>query len=118
MIDSVIVEPTRSTKATVIWLHGLGASGHDFEPVLPLLGLDTSVIRFIFPNAPQIPVTVNGGVMMPAWYDIVHVDIDRTIDLAGIRASADRVDAIIQSQIEIACQEIKDTVIHELWPDM
>lgn len=100
MLDAVFVEPSQTADSAVIWLHGLGASGHDFEPVLPLLELDSQTTRFIFPHAPQIPVTVNGGISMPAWYDIEHMDIDRTIDVSGISRSADRVDAIVQTQID------------------
>lgn len=98
MFDAVIVEPQRPADSAVIWLHGLGASGHDFEPAIPLLGLNTAT-RFIFPHAPQIPVTVNGGMVMPAWYDIEHMDIERTIDVAGIQQSADLVDHIITAQL-------------------
>lgn len=98
MFDAVIVEPNAPADSAVIWLHGLGASGHDFEPAIPLLGL-TSATRFIFPHAPEIPVTVNGGMAMPAWYDIEHMDIERTIDVAGIQQSADRVDRIVAAQI-------------------
>ena len=100
MFDAVVVEPTQLADSAVIWLHGLGASGHDFEPALPLLGLQSTATRFIFPHAPQIPVTVNGGMVMPAWYDIEHMDIDRTIDVRGISQSADRVDAIVQAQVD------------------
>ena len=100
MFDAVVVEPTQPADSAVIWLHGLGASGHDFEPALPLLGLQSTATRFIFPHAPQIPVTVNGGMVMPAWYDIEHMDIDRTIDVRGISQSADRVDAIVQAQVD------------------
>ena len=100
MLDAVVVEPSQTADSAVIWLHGLGASGHDFEPVLPLLELDSQTTRFIFPHAPQIPVTVNGGISMPAWYDIEHMDIDRTIDVSGISRSADRVDAIIQTLMD------------------
>ena len=100
MLDAVVVEPSQTADSAVIWLHGLGASGHDFEPVLPLLELDSQTTRFIFPHAPQIPVTVNGGISMPAWYDIEHMDIDRTIDVSGISRSADRVDAIVQTQMD------------------
>ncbi len=100
MLDAVVVEPLQSADSAVIWLHGLGASGHDFEPVLPLLELDSQTTRFIFPHAPEIPVTVNGGISMPAWYDIEHMDIDRTIDVHGISRSADRVDAIVQTQMD------------------
>ena len=99
MFDAVVLEPSQTADSAVIWLHGLGASGHDFEPVLPLLELDSQTTRFIFPHAPAIPVTVNGGISMPAWYDIEHMDIDRTIDVHGISRSADRVDAIVQTQI-------------------
>ena len=100
MLDAVVVEPSQTADSAVIWLHGLGASGHDFEPVLPLLELDSQTTRFIFPHAPQIPVTVNGGISMPAWYDIEHMDIDRTIDISGISRSADRVDAIVQTLMD------------------
>ena len=100
MFDAVVVEPSQTADSAIIWLHGLGASGHDFEPVLPLLELDSQTTRFIFPHAPEIPVTVNGGISMPAWYDIEHMDIDRTIDVSGISRSADRVDAIVQTQMD------------------
>ena len=100
MFDAVVVEPTQPADSAVIWLHGLGASGHDFEPALPLLGLENQATRFIFPHAPAIPVTVNGGMVMPAWYDIEHMDIDRTIDVRGISESADRIDTIVRTQIE------------------
>ncbi len=99
MFDSVIVEPKRNARSAVIWLHGLGASGHDFKSIVPLIDPDISSIRFIFPNATRIPITVNGGMVMPAWYDIKYIDIDRTIDVPGISASANRIDAIIQDQI-------------------
>lgn len=69
---SVVVEPTEEHLNTVIWLHGLGASGHDFEPVVPLLGCPNT--RFVFPHAPEMPVTINMGMVMPAWYDIKTLD--------------------------------------------
>ena len=100
MFDAVILEPTHPADSAIIWLHGLGASGHDFEPALPLLKLDSQATRFILPHAPQSPVTANGGMVMPAWYDIEHMDINRTIDVDGIAQSADRIDAIIQRQID------------------
>lgn len=100
MFDAVIKEPTHPADSAVIWLHGLGASGHDFEPALPLLKLDGQTTRFIFPHAPRIPMTANGGMVIPAWYDIEHMDINRTIDVDGIRQSADRIDVIIQRQID------------------
>lgn len=78
-------------------MHGLGADGSDFEPIVPYLGLDPSVpVRFIFPNAPQIPVTCNGGYVMPAWYDIISLAPDsREIDEAGLLVSRDTIAGLI-----------------------
>jgi phospholipase/carboxylesterase len=87
--------------ASVIWLHGLGADGHDFAPLVPELQLPESLsIRFIFPHAPQIPVTVNGGYFMPAWYDILEMNLERKIDEAQLLASAKAVHDLIQREIE------------------
>ncbi|WP_323773791.1 alpha/beta hydrolase [Alcanivorax sp.] len=100
LLRCVEIEPTAQATASVIWLHGLGASGHDFEPIVPELQLPAELpVRFIFPHAPQIPVTVNGGMVMPAWYDILAMDIDRKVDEAGVLASADAVDALIDREI-------------------
>ena len=86
--------------ASIIWLHGLGADGHDFEPIVPELGLpDDLHVRFIFPHAPSMPVTVNGGYIMPAWFDIRHADIDHEQDKEGIRSSALSVDHLIEREI-------------------
>lgn len=85
---------------SVIWLHGLGASGDDFVPVVPELGLDGKVgVRFIFPHAPKIPVTVNGGYVMPAWYDILEMSLERKVDVAQIQASSDAIGELIDGQI-------------------
>jgi len=85
--------------ASIIWLHGLGADGHDFEPIVPQLGLPAELhVRFIFPHAPSMPVTVNGGYIMPAWYDIRHADIDREQDVDGIRKSARLIDDLIECE--------------------
>lgn len=93
--------PTEPATASVIWLHGLGADGHDFEPIVPALKLPTSLaVRFVFPHAPAIPVTINGGVTMPAWFDILAANIDRRIDEAGLRASADAITALIDRERE------------------
>lgn len=74
---------------SVIWLHGLGADGHDFEPIVPELVVpDWPALRFVFPHAPVRPVTINGGLPMRAWYDIGHPDLNQQQDEAGIRASA------------------------------
>lgn len=85
---AVVIEPPEAADASVIWLHGLGADGHDFEPIVPHLGVhNTRHIRFVFPHAPQIPVTINGGYVMRAWYDIVDVDLRRRADEKGVRGS-------------------------------
>lgn len=84
----------------VIWLHGLGADGHDFEPIVPeLVQRDWPAIRFVFPHAPVQPVTINGGARMRSWYDILGVDLDVRQDEAGIRASAAFVDRLVEREI-------------------
>lgn len=96
------VEVTTSDKPSysVIWLHGLGADGHDFEPIVPYLGLPPrTAVRFIFPHALLRPVTVNGGAVMRAWYDIVEISASRGQDEAGIRHSADQVRALIEREV-------------------
>jgi phospholipase/carboxylesterase len=94
------VETSSTITASVIWLHGLGASGHDFVPVIPELQLPTEMgIRFIFPHAPEIPVTINGGMVMPAWYDILAMDMEREIDTEQIMASAEAVIALVEREI-------------------
>ena len=80
--------PAATPRAAVIWLHGLGADGHDFEPLVPQLVQPADpALRFVFPNAPMRPVTLNGGYAMRAWYDIVALDRRTAEDAAGIRAS-------------------------------
>lgn len=86
---------------TVIWLHGLGASGYDFEPIVPELGLsDDIAVRFIFPHAPSIPVTINGGYIMPAWYDILEMTLDRKVDIEQIKQSSHLINQIIDDEIK------------------
>lgn len=93
--------PGIPVTASVIWLHGLGADGHDFAPLVPELQLPDSLsIRFIFPHAPQIPVTVNAGYIMPAWYDILEINLERKIDTAQLIASAQAVHQLIQRELE------------------
>lgn len=99
MLDTLIRETGENPTHAVIWLHGLGADATDFVPVIPMLGL-TRPTRFIFPNAPVQPVTVNGGMAMPSWYDIYEMQIERKIDRAGIQASADAIAALIDQQVE------------------
>lgn len=99
MAKPVIVETGAEPRAAVIWLHGLGASGHDFEPVVPELGLPAGLaVRFVFPHAPNIPVTINGGMVMPAWYDILELSITRRVDLERLRQSAEMTHGLIRDQ--------------------
>ncbi|WP_027856656.1 alpha/beta hydrolase [Marinobacterium jannaschii] len=101
LLPAVEVEPASSADAAVIWLHGLGANGHDFEPVIPYLGLPPSLaVRFVFPHAPERPVTVNGGWVMPAWYDILEMNIERKIDLPSLQLSVSQVQRLIEREIE------------------
>jgi phospholipase/carboxylesterase len=81
----------------VVWLHGLGADGHDFEPIVPILGLPRA--RFVFPHAPSIPVTINGGMVMPAWYDIVSIGGGGEKE-ADVRRSAARIRALLEREEE------------------
>lgn len=86
--------------AAVIWLHGLGADGNDFAAIVPELDLhDCPPIRFVFPHAPSMPVTLNGGYVMPAWYDILGGDMQRREDEAGIRRSASAIEALIAREV-------------------
>jgi phospholipase/carboxylesterase len=96
----VVIEPSKPATAAVVWLHGLGADGHDFEPVAAELGrggLDD--IRFVFPHAPVRPVTINGGMEMRAWYDIAGPDLDRRADEEGVRASAGIARGLVDEQV-------------------
>lgn len=97
--DCLILEPPGEPTAAVIWLHGLGADGHDFEPLVPELGLREHGVRFILPHAPFRPVTVNGGYVMRAWYDIRRPDLRIDADSEGIRASVAAVGALIRREL-------------------
>jgi phospholipase/carboxylesterase len=100
VLPCVELGPEQAT-ASVIWLHGLGASGHDFEPLVPELGLpESAAVRFVFPHAPPQPVTINGGLVMPAWYDIVSPDFTRQEDAAGIRRSQQHLERLIAREQE------------------
>ena len=93
LLDAVEIETGPAPRTAIIWLHGLGADGHDFEPIVPELSLPPAkAVRFVFPHAPVQPVTINGGARMRAWYDIGH---DGRQDAAGIHASQSRVEALI-----------------------
>ncbi len=84
----------------IIWLHGLGASANDFPPIVPELGLLKSrTIRFIFPQAPDRPITINGGMRMPGWYDIKGVSIEDKQDAVGMKESQSMLDDMLEQQI-------------------
>lgn len=101
LLPCVELEPASPADAAVIWLHGLGADGHDFEPIVPDLALPGSLaVRFVFPHAPSIPVSLNNGFRMPAWYDIVDMNLERRADRDGLLASAARVAALIDRERE------------------
>lgn len=102
MTDFDGIERQTGTAPTwaVIWLHGLGADGHDFDPIVPeLVQRDWPAIRFIFPHAPVQPVTINGGARMRSWYDIFGADLNVRQDEAGIRASAAFTDTLVAREI-------------------
>ncbi len=101
LLPHIEIEPATPATVSVLILHGLGASGHDFEPLIPELQLPTSAaVRFILPHAPSIPVTINGGYVMPAWYDILAMDLHRTVDEAQLLASAQATQKFIDREIE------------------
>jgi phospholipase/carboxylesterase len=96
LLSCVEIEPAQPATHAVIWLHGLGASGHDFEPIVPELRLPPEpAIRFVFPHAPNIPVTINMGLIMPAWYDVYGPDLGRQQDEKRILQSTGHVRALI-----------------------
>ncbi|MCF8161324.1 MAG: carboxylesterase [Polaromonas sp.] len=100
LLPHIQIETAPQPSAAVIWLHGLGADGNDFAGLVPELDLSgCPAIRFIFPHAPSIPVTVNGGYVMPAWYDILGTDLVSRQDAAGIRASGKAVEALIEREM-------------------
>lgn len=97
--ETVEVATGESVLGSVIWLHGLGADGHDFEPIVPQLDLPADLpLRFVFPHAPVRPVTLNGGMAMRAWYDIYSIDRDGPIDEDGIRESAATLRTLIERE--------------------
>ena len=99
MLEAVEIETGRNPTGTVLWLHGLGADGHDFAPIVPqLVTPDERPLRFIFPHAPVRPVTVNGGAAMRAWYDILGFNRGIPQDEVGIRASDEEVGALIRRE--------------------
>lgn len=110
LLPAIEIETAPNPDFAVIWLHGLGADGSDFAPVVPELGLKSgSRVRFVFPHAPVILVTCNGGYAMRAWYDILHMDgLSREVDEAGIVANSAAIGALIarENQRGIPCSRI------------
>ncbi|MCX7146517.1 MAG: dienelactone hydrolase family protein [Sulfuritalea sp.] len=110
LLPAIEVETAAMPRFSVIWMHGLGADGSDFEAVVPELGLAGGPgVRFIFPHAPHMPVTCNGGYVMPAWYDIVSLDSSsRTVDAAGIIASRQAIRRLIEreNQRGVPCSRV------------
>jgi phospholipase/carboxylesterase len=96
VLETLELETGPRPTAAVIWLHGLGADGHDFEPIVPELDLpDVLAVRFVFPHAPTQAVTINGGAVMRAWYDVYNLQGARREDDAGVRKSQASVEALI-----------------------
>jgi phospholipase/carboxylesterase len=99
--ECVEVSTGDNPVGSVIWLHGLGADGHDFEPIVPELRLPADLpLRFVFPHAPVRPVTINGGMAMRAWYDIISLDSEGRADADGVRESTAILEALVDREIE------------------
>lgn len=98
LLPAVVIKPPLPATASVIWLHGLGADGHDFEPIVAELGLGAAPVRFIFPHAPERPVTINMGYVMRAWYDITSHDLSQGQDAVGTRQSEQQLRAWIDHE--------------------
>ena len=99
-LSTIEINPTSTHKYSLIWLHGLGADGHDFEGIVPQLHLNAEAnTHFIFPNAPIQAVTINGGMKMPAWYDILEMSLNRKVDVQGIYQSANLLENLIKKEM-------------------
>ncbi len=100
-LPCVEIEPDAPADAAVIWLHGLGADGHDFEPIVPELRLPKELaVRFVFPHAPSLPVTINGGMVMPSWFDIRGMDLDNAADEQQLQRSVEATRALMAREIK------------------
>lgn len=99
LLPAVVHEPSTEPRASIIWLHGLGADGHDFGPIVPELGIrDDAGVRFVFPHAPARPVTLNGGMVMRAWYDIRGLDFERDVPEEDLETSRAQLEAWIDHE--------------------
>ena len=100
-LTCVEIEPSTPATASVLWLHGLGADGHDFEPIVPeLVRPGWPALRFVFPHAPVRPVTINNGMRMRAWYDIKDFDLASRADEAGVAESIEQVETLVAREVE------------------
>ena len=100
-LTTIEIQTKSVHKYSVIWLHGLGADGHDFESIAHELHLNAeSGIHFIFPNAPVQPITINGGMKMRAWYDVLETSLIRKVDIAGIYQSAKLIEQLIEQEMD------------------
>lgn len=101
LLETIEIESAPAPTAAVIWMHGLGADGNDFAPIVRELDLTgCHPIRFVFPHAETMPVTINNGYVMRAWYDILGMDLVRREDAQGLRASQLRINDLIEREIE------------------
>lgn len=98
-LETIVSQTGENPKIVIIWMHGLGADGNDFAPVVPQFHINGLPLKFVFPHAPKIPVTINGGMVMRAWYDILAMDIDRHIDQNGIMSSVKLIHDLIDEQV-------------------
>ncbi|UTV30956.1 alpha/beta hydrolase [Photobacterium atrarenae] len=100
-LSCVELEPENvAASAAVIWLHGLGSNGHDFEAIVPELEMPADApVRFVFPHSPSMPVSVNGGVVMPAWYDILEMGAGRRLNMDQLIHSAGQITALIDREV-------------------
>jgi len=107
-LPHIELETAPNPTASIIWMHGLGADGNDFVPIVDEMELPARPLRFIFPHAPVRPVTINGGFMMRAWYDVVSDDFSRREDEGGVRESQAMIEALIRRENErgICCADI------------
>src|ERR1700752_4822344 len=102
LLEAIEIETGKNPTASIIWMHGLGADGNDFVPIVGELGLGTApAVRFVFPHAPMRPVTINNGYVMRAWYDVLFGKLEgtsRKVDEQGVRDSEGQIGALIERE--------------------
>jgi phospholipase/carboxylesterase len=102
-LEALTIETSLPIKNSVVWLHGLGADGHDFAPIVPELHIPNT--RFIFPHAPHRPITMNNGYEMRAWYDLFGLKLQNQQDEAGLRVMQKNIEAFIESEVNQGIEE-------------